>query len=81
VVCSDVGGMAEKVRDGVDGLHFRVGDAESLAATMRRGVDTPGLWQRLREGARAVPSMTDHVEALTEAYDSLTERRPSEVAR
>ena len=26
VICSDIGGMAEKVRHGVDGLHFRVGD-------------------------------------------------------
>ncbi|MCX7383935.1 MAG: glycosyltransferase [Alphaproteobacteria bacterium] len=31
VICSDIGGMAEKVRDGVDGLHFPVGDAVALA--------------------------------------------------
>jgi glycosyltransferase involved in cell wall biosynthesis len=31
VLCSDIGGMAEKVRPGIDGWHFRVGDARSLA--------------------------------------------------
>jgi glycosyltransferase involved in cell wall biosynthesis len=29
VLCSNLGGMAEKGRDGVDGLHFAVGDAAS----------------------------------------------------
>ena len=38
VICSDIGGMAEKVADGVSGLHFRVNDPVSLADTIRRGV-------------------------------------------
>ena len=37
IICSDVGGMAEKVSDGVDGMHFRVGDAYSLAQDDRDG--------------------------------------------
>ncbi len=32
VLCGDIGGMAEKVKDGVDGLHFRVGDPRDLAS-------------------------------------------------
>jgi len=71
VICSDVGGMAEKVRDGVDGLHFRVGDPDSLAATIRRAVTEPGLWRRLREGIPPVHSMAEHAEVLTAAYESL----------
>ncbi len=31
VICSDIGGMAEKVRNGIDGLHFPVGNAAALA--------------------------------------------------
>lgn len=50
VICSDVGGMAEMVRDGVDGLHAAVGDPASFAAVMRRAIETPGLWQRLVDG-------------------------------
>ncbi len=47
VICSDVGGMAEAVRHGVDGLHFPVGDSAALAATMRRAAEHPGLWEQL----------------------------------
>jgi glycosyltransferase involved in cell wall biosynthesis len=34
VVCSDIGGMAEKVRDGLDGFHFPVRNATALAALL-----------------------------------------------
>src|SRR3989449_4054162 len=50
VICSDIGGMAEKVADGVNGLHFRTRDSADLAATIRRAVTTPGLWEKLRGG-------------------------------
>jgi glycosyltransferase involved in cell wall biosynthesis len=71
VICSDVGGMAEKVTDGVSGLHFQVGDPESLAATIRRAVTTPGLWEQLREGIPPAHPMTDHAAVLTSTYESL----------
>ena len=35
VICSDIGGMAEKVRDGVDGLHFPLGNPAALAGLLR----------------------------------------------
>ena len=34
VVCSDIGGMAEKVTDGGNGFHFPVGNARALAALL-----------------------------------------------
>jgi glycosyltransferase involved in cell wall biosynthesis len=34
VICSDIGGMAEKVRDGIDGWHFEAGNASALAALL-----------------------------------------------
>jgi len=36
VVCSDIGGMAEKVVDGRDGFHFPVGNPVALASLLRR---------------------------------------------
>jgi glycosyltransferase involved in cell wall biosynthesis len=36
VICPDIGGMAEKVRAGQDGLHFRVGNALALANLLRQ---------------------------------------------
>src|SRR5262249_8542607 len=57
VICSDIGGMAEKVSDGVDGLHFRVNDPFSLAETIRRAVSAPGLWETLHRGIPVVHAM------------------------
>jgi glycosyltransferase involved in cell wall biosynthesis len=80
VICSDVGGMAEKVTDGVNGLWFKVGDADSLAATIRRAVATPGLWEQLRSGIPPVHTMAEHAGILTDAYESLLDRRRMAVA-
>jgi glycosyltransferase involved in cell wall biosynthesis len=71
VICSDIGGMAEKVADGVNGLHFRVGDPDSLAAVIGRVARSPELWERLRAGIPPVHAMADHVAVLSEAYDRL----------
>ena len=36
VICSNIGGTAEKVRDGVDGWHFNVGSSLALGALLKR---------------------------------------------
>ena len=81
VICADVGGMAEAVRDGVDGLHFRAGDARSLAETMRRAAGTPGLWERL--AANAVPPRTVEAAAVDHLalYRALLAARPAATRR
>jgi glycosyltransferase involved in cell wall biosynthesis len=79
VICSGIGGMAEKVRDGIDGLHFQANDPTSLAAVMTHAVETPGLWERLRSGIRPVYRMDEHAERLLSLYGELLTR--SEVAR
>lgn len=35
VIAADIGGMREKVRDGVDGLHFQARNSLSLATVLR----------------------------------------------
>ena len=71
VICSDIGGMSEKVTDGVNGLHFLTGDPEDLAAVMKRAVETPGLWDQLRAGIPPVPQMHDHAEVVSDIYRRL----------
>ena len=68
VICSAAGGMAELVTDGVDGLHFPLGDAEALAAAMRRAIETPRLWARLVAGIRPPPDMDDAARAHLGLY-------------
>jgi glycosyltransferase involved in cell wall biosynthesis len=81
VICSDVGGMAEKVIHGVNGLHFVVGDARSLADVLTWATATPELWDKLREGIPAVHPMQAHVQELDEIYGALLARSQAKIAR
>lgn len=64
VICSNVGGMAERVRNEIDGLHFEMDDAAALARVMRRACEEDGLWQRLRDSLPEPPAR----EAMAEGY-------------
>jgi glycosyltransferase involved in cell wall biosynthesis len=75
VICSDIGGMAEKVTDGVDGLHFRAGDPLSLASTIERATAMPERWRELRQGIRPIYAMDEHLSALAEMYHELIAER------
>lgn len=50
VVCSNVGGMAEKVVPGVDGMHFQVGSARSLVNVLKTLAAKPELVEELGRG-------------------------------
>ena len=75
IICSDIGGMAEKVRHNLDGLHFRTGDAADLAAVIRHAAGTPGLWDRLQSGIRPVHSVDEHRERLAALYSEILASR------
>ena len=60
VICSDIGGMAEKVRPGKDGLHFAVGNPFELASLMVRLAADNNVWEELRSTMR-VPASVDTV--------------------
>jgi glycosyltransferase involved in cell wall biosynthesis len=70
VICSNIGGMAEKVRDGVDGMHFQVGSPASLADAMQAAATTPGLWDRLAAGIPATVTKDAAARAHLELYAS-----------
>jgi glycosyltransferase involved in cell wall biosynthesis len=70
IVTSDIGGMAELVRDGVDGLHFKVGDAADLAAKLARLVDEPGLLGKL-SNFRPIKSMAEDAREMEVRYRAL----------
>jgi glycosyltransferase involved in cell wall biosynthesis len=81
VICSDIGGMAEKVRDGTDGLHFRAGSAESLADKLIMALGTPGLWDRLRAGAPKPLTPVGTARQHLALYRELSARRTAIVKR
>lgn len=53
VIVSNVGGPKERVRHGVDGLHFQMGDSKSLANAMYRACTEDDLWPKLSNGITA----------------------------
>jgi glycosyltransferase involved in cell wall biosynthesis len=74
VLCSDIGGMAEKVRDGVDGLHFPVGNAMALASLLIRLADAPGRVVELQNSIRTPASVEEILDRYLDLY---AERRPA----
>ena len=53
VICSAIGGMREKVRDGIDGLHFEVRNALDLAEVLTRAGSGPDLHKNLQGNIRS----------------------------
>jgi glycosyltransferase involved in cell wall biosynthesis len=68
VICSNIGGMAEKVEHGVSGLHFRVGSASDLAVRLEQAATQPGLWEGLCNGLPRPPTIRDTVDILLGVY-------------
>ncbi len=68
VICSDIGGMKEKIQAYRDGLHFHVGDASDLALTMQTAMKSKKLWKKLHKKMRKAESMVVCLEKHLELY-------------
>ena len=75
VITSDLGGMAEMVRDGVDGFLFPAGDALALAAILRRLADDRALLNALRAGIVTPMSIEADAAWLRGIYARLREEK------
>ena len=74
IIASDIGGMAEKVRHDIDGLHFHVSNPESLAEAMTRAIREPELWERLRGGIRPPTSSDEAARRHVQLFERLIAR-------
>jgi len=70
VIVSNVGGPLERVRHEIDGLHFNVGDPQSLAQTMRRACTEDGLWDKLAAGISPPAKRDVMVEQYCKVYSA-----------
>jgi glycosyltransferase involved in cell wall biosynthesis len=75
VITADRGGMAELVRDGVDGLHFRIGDAASLRATLQSVIENPAILTELRRNVPKVPEISEQAAMVRAHYEKLLTNR------
>ncbi len=81
LICSDIGGMAEKVRDGVDGLHFRAGNGQHLADRIVEVLNDDTVWGRLRSTMRGPFSAEDCAREHLNVYRSLLSEKTSAAQR
>jgi len=75
LIVSNIGGMAEKVRDGLDGLHFRVGSPEDLADRLRMALLEPDLWPSLVKNAPVPPGLATSAAQHLSVYSAGSPRR------
>ena len=68
VICSNVGGPAERVEHEVNGLQFQMGDHRALAQALRRAATEEGLWERLAAGLPQPPSRERMVDGFVALY-------------
>ncbi len=74
VITARLGGMAELVRDEVDGLHFTAGDVAELARQIERLRNEPGLLARLQAGVPQLASVDDEMQTLVKLYSGLQQQ-------
>ena len=74
VITSGEGGMAELVRDGIDGLLFRLGDADDLRRVLQAVIARPEQLAEMRCHAPTVPTIETQAERIRGHYRSVMGR-------
>jgi glycosyltransferase involved in cell wall biosynthesis len=76
LIVSDIGGMAEKVTHGENGLHFRASGPEDLADQLREALTDPPLWERLSQNAPRPPDLAQFASEHLDLYRDVLAARP-----
>lgn len=71
VLGSDLGGIPEWVRPGINGLLAPAGDAHAWAAELKRFAEDEALRARLRAGVQAPPLMAGVADAMVKVYQDV----------
>lgn len=69
VICSNIGGMAEKITHGVNGLHFEVSRPASLAEVLADLAMHPQKLDALTAGVRPPPTAQEVLDQHLDLYD------------
>lgn len=71
VIASDIGGMAELIQDGVNGLLFRAGSADDLREKMERIIRRPDLIGQLRANIGPVKTIAENALEIEGIYQNM----------
>ena len=72
VITSDIGGMAELVKDKINGFLFNMGNVNSLRAVMERIIEDPEILNDLDIDRNTVRDIQNDVDSLEKLYKELT---------
>jgi glycosyltransferase involved in cell wall biosynthesis len=68
VIASNVGGLTELIKPGLNGFLFDAGDVAGLRACLEKIIHSPDLLQRLGEQIEPVKNMEAHAEEILREY-------------
>jgi len=71
VITSNIGGMAELVKDGENGYLFDIGNAESLKSIMEKLINNPNLLNNLSINPEDVRDIKDDAKFVEKIYEEL----------
>ncbi|MEA2048163.1 MAG: glycosyltransferase family 4 protein [Campylobacterota bacterium] len=69
MIASNIGGMAEKITDGKDGLHFKVRNPRSLANKITQAIEDTELYDILYDGITKPLSIKASIREHLEVYE------------
>ena len=78
VIASDIGALAERVRNDKDGLLFPAGDWQALRRLLKQLVERPDWLVRLRQDIQPVRTMEEHARDVAAVYEEAWSRVPRE---
>jgi glycosyltransferase involved in cell wall biosynthesis len=79
VITSNIGGMVEAVRDGIDGYHFAVGDPVDLAKKIQIFIDSPKQLEEFQAHIRRPFTADASREAIERIYHRLVNKERTTV--
>lgn len=71
LLVSDIGGMAEKVRDGIDGIHVPAGNVLSWSKSLQQAARMTDAWKTFRDGIRQPLTYAGCAEAHMQLINTL----------
>jgi len=76
VITSNLGGMAELVQDGQNGMLFAPGDSDDLARHIQCLLDDPARLEVLRSGIQPIKCIAQEMDELEMLYNQVTNTYP-----
>ena len=75
VVATNLGGIAEKIQDGVNGFLFNVGDSQQLQTVLERIVKDPSVLNPLKRNidSMVIPGIEQEAYSYSRVYKTISE--------